>query len=127
MKKLALLAAFAFVAGVAVADEKPAATKAPASAEKAATHDAHAAAAKAKTHVVDAEVVSVDATAKTLTLKADPENKTVPVEGKAAASLKTVKPGHYSLTCRDDEAGNHVAVVGIKHAAAAKTPTAQKK
>jgi hypothetical protein len=127
MKKLALLAAFTFAAGVAVADEKPAAPKAPAAADKAAGHDHAAHAAKLKTHDVEAEVVSVDAEKKTLTLKGESENKTVPVEGKAVAALKTVKTGSkYTLTCKDDEAGNHVAVVAIR-GADSKTPTAEKK
>ena len=109
MKKLALLFALVFVAGVAVADEKPAA--------KTPTGD-KAAAAPAKTHEVEAEIVAVDATKNTLTLKGETENKTVPVEGKAVASLKDLKPGaKVTLTCKDDDKGAHQAVVGIKPAA----------
>jgi len=108
MKKFASLLAVVFAAGVAYAQapaEKPAATKAPAKEAKAA----------AKTHDVQAEVVSVDVEKKTLTLKGDIENKTVPVEGKAIAKLKTIKSGDkYTLTCRDNEAGEHQAVTAIK-------------
>jgi hypothetical protein len=107
MKKFALLLAVLFAAGVAVAQDMPKdSTKAPKAAVKAAP---------AKTHDVDAEVVSVDATAKTITIKADPDNKTVPVEGKAITQLKDVKPGEkVTLSCRDNEAGEHQAVVAIK-------------
>jgi hypothetical protein len=109
MKKLALLFAVVFAAGVAVADEKPAASS---QTEKAAA---------VKTHEVEAEVVAVDTAKNTLTLKGEAENKTVPVEGKAVAALKDVKPGSkVTLTCKDDEKGAHKAVVGIKTAPAAK-------
>ena len=113
MKKLALLFAAVFVvAGVAVADEKPAA---PAAASQKTV-------AAAKTHEVEAEIVSVDAAKHTLTLKGDTENKTVPVEGsKAIAALKDVKPGSkVTLVCKDNEKGEHKAVVGIKTAPVAK-------
>ena len=108
MKKFALLLALVFAAGVAVAQETPKDT--PQAHPKAA-----AKAATAKTHDVEAEVVSVDATAKTITIKADPDNKTVPVEGKAITQLKEVKPGEkVTLSCRDNEAGEHQAVMAIK-------------
>ncbi|MET0553431.1 MAG: hypothetical protein ABW221_10375 [Vicinamibacteria bacterium] len=114
MKKLALLFSFALVAGVAGAqDAKPAAQPA-----KAAVADK---AAPAKTHDVQAEVVSFDAAKSTLTIKADTEtkgvmtDKTVPVEGKAIAALKNVKPGaKVTLVCKDDSAGMHQAVVDVK-------------
>lgn len=114
MKKLALLVAavFVFVAGAAVADDKPAAPNAASQSEKAVA---------AKTHEVEAEIVAVDAVKHTLTLKGETENKTVPVEGKAIASLKDVKPGSkVTLTCKDDEKGAHKAVVGIKTTPAVK-------
>jgi hypothetical protein len=112
MKKLALLFAVVFAAGVAMADEKPAAP-AGASHEKKATM-------AAKTHEVEAEIVAVDAAKHTLTLKGETENKTVPVQGKAIASLKDVKPGSkVTLTCKDNEKGEHQAVVAIKTAPAA--------
>lgn len=128
MKKAALLLSFVFVAGVAVAHETPKASdaKAPAAAaESKATASTHAAKAAVKTHKVEAEVVSTDAAAKTITLKSETgENKTAPVEGKAIAELKTVKAGEkYMITCRDNEAGEHQAVVAIAKAPAAKKST----
>src|SRR5688572_20301382 len=103
MKKLALLLSFAFVAGVAGAQE----TK-PANPEKVAAMAAE------KTHEVKAEVVSFDAMKSTLTIKGDKENKTVPVEGKALAALKDVKTGtKLTLVCKDDATGTHQSVVDV--------------
>jgi hypothetical protein len=100
MKKLALLFCAVFVvASVASASQ--------------ATAPAKPAAAAVKTHVVEAEVVSADATAKTLTIKGDP-NKTVPVDATAASHLKTLKAGEkVKLTCRDNEMGEHQAITHI--------------
>ena len=103
MKKLALLVSFLFVAAVAVA----------AVPQKAAQK------AAGKTHEMSAEVVSADANAKTLTVKgeAGAANKTVPCEGKAVSSLKTLKAGEkVTLVCRDNEKGEHQAITGIKPA-----------
>ena len=73
-------------------------------------------AGEGKTHEVEAEVVSTDASAKTLTIKGDP-NKTVPVEAAAATQLSNVKAGDkVKLTCRDNEEGEHQAVVKIEKA-----------
>jgi hypothetical protein len=131
MKKLAMLLSLVFVAGVAVAEEakKPEAGAAPAAATADAAKPADAAnptdakaakAAKAaeklagKTHEVAAEVVSVDADKNTLTIKGESGDKTVPVDTKAAASLKDVKAGDkVTLTCWDDAAGAHQKVVAI--------------
>ena len=104
MKKLALLlCGLLVVAGVASAASQataPAKAKAPA--------------ATAKTHVVEAEVVSADATAKTLTIKGETGDKTVPVEGAAATHLKSLKAGEkVKLTCRDNEKGEHQAITHI--------------
>lgn len=129
MKKFALLLSFVFAAGVAVAHETTAA-KAPAKAEAKATTATHTHAAKAstKTHKVEAEVVSTDLAAKTITIKADPENKTAPVEGKAVAALKNVKPGEmWTLTCRDNEKGEHQAVIAMTKAPAVKKTAAKTK
>ena len=103
MKKLTLLVCALFVvAGVASASQAPA----PAKADKPM-------AAAVKTHVVEAEVVSADATAKTLTIKAEP-NKTVAVEGTALAQLKDLKMGEkVKLTCRDNDKGEHEAISHI--------------
>ena len=100
MKKLALLFSVLLVAGVASAQ-----TTAPAKDKSTAP--------AVKTHVVEAEVVSADATAKTLTIKGDP-NKTVAVDASAVGSLKTLKAGEkVKLTCRDDAKGEHEAITHI--------------
>ena len=117
MKKFALLVSFVFAAGVAFAQDAPSSeTKTPAAAmtDKADKADK-------MSHDVEAEVVAVDATAKTITIKAEPANKTVPVEGKATAQLTNVKPGDkVLLSCRDNAQGEHQAVVAIKPASEAK-------
>ena len=131
MKKLAMLLSLVFVAGVAVAEEAtkpeagaaPAATTADAATPAETAKPAEAKAAKAaksaeklagKTHEVAAEVVSVDAVKSTLTIKGESGDKTVPVDTKAAASLKDVKAGDkVNLTCWDDAAGVHQKVVAI--------------
>ena len=109
MKKLAtLLCAVAVVAlaGAVQADDA-----------KKADAPKPAAAAAVKTHVVDAEVVSADATAKTITIKGEP-NKTVAVDAAAVANLKDLKAGDkVKLTCRDNEKGEHQAVAQIDKAA----------
>jgi hypothetical protein len=67
-----------------------------------------------KTHVVEAEVVSADATAKTLTIKGETENKVLKVDAEAAAHLKMLKAGEkVKLTCRDNEKGEHEAITKI--------------
>jgi hypothetical protein len=100
MKKFALLLAFVFAAGLVVAGEH-------------------------KTHEVSAEIVSVDPVAKTVTIKGDQGNKTVPVEEKAVAQVKDLKAGQkVTLICKDDEKGAHQAVAGVKVEAA--KPTEQK-
>jgi Cu/Ag efflux protein CusF len=107
MKKFALLLSLVFLtAGVANA----------ADAKKTASHKAHTKAAEkaGKTHNVEAEVVSTDVDKKTITIKGDTENKTVPVDEKAVASLKDLKPGDkVTLTCWDNAAGEHVKVVAV--------------
>ena len=105
MKKLTLLLSVLLVAGVASAKQ----TTAPAKSKSTAP----AAAPAMKTHVLEAEVVSADATAKTLTIKGDP-NKTVAVDAAAVGSLKSLKAGEkVKLTCRDDAAGDHQAITHI--------------
>ena len=122
MKKLALMFALVGVAGFAAAqDTKPAApaqeTKAPAKATKAEAVKTETAAAS-KTHEVEAEIVSYDAAAKTLTIKGTPDNKTVPVEAKAVASVKDLKAGaKVTLLCHDNEKGEHMGVAGVKKTA----------
>ena len=125
MKKFALLLSFVFVTGVAVAEEakKPEAAKTP---EKAAAAKVEAKSEtakpmveKGKTHLVTAEVVSVDAEKNTITIKGEKENKTAPVDAKAAAALKTVKAGDtVTLTCWDNAKGEHEKVIAIAPAKA---------
>jgi Cu/Ag efflux protein CusF len=101
MKSVALFVSLLFTAGLALAQSAKAAP----------------AQAKEKTHQVTAEVVSADAAAKTLTIKGEKGNQTMPCEGAAVASLKTVKAGEkVELTCRDNEKGEHQAVTAIKPA-----------
>jgi len=123
MKKFLLPLALVLVAGVAVAqaaDTKPAA--------KASTKTSAPAKATTKTHVVEGEVVSADATAKTLTVKVAGEDKTVPVHGKATARLASLKAGEkVSLTCVDNAAGEHQYVSAIKVQKAAASTAAPAK
>lgn len=116
MKKFALMFALVGVAAISAAqDTKPVA---PAKAEKVQAPAAKTEAAlTTKTHEVEAEIVSFDATAKTVTIKGSPDNKTVPVDAKAVASVKELKAGDkVTLLCRDDEKGAHQAVAGVKNA-----------
>jgi FtsP/CotA-like multicopper oxidase with cupredoxin domain len=106
MKKLATL--LCAVALVAVANLSAQADEA-----KPAAAPAKQATAAEKTHTVEAEVVSADAAAKTLTIKGEP-NKTVAVDATAVGSLKDLKAGDkVKLTCRDNEKGEHQAVTKI--------------
>ena len=103
MKKLALLLSLVVVAGVSAEEPKKEVAKA---GEKAVT---------VKTHEVQAEVVSVAPDGKTLTIKGETGDKTVPVDEKAAMAVKALKPGDKTtLICRDTEKGEHQAVTGIK-------------
>jgi translation initiation factor IF-1 len=69
-----------------------------------------------KTHTVSAEVVSVDTAKNTMTIKAsDGMEKTATVEGSAVSQLKNLKSGDkVTLTCRDDDKGEHKAVTAIQ-------------
>jgi hypothetical protein len=113
MKKIALLLTGAMiVAGAALAAETKSATKP----------------ATAKTHVVEAEVVSADAAASTLTIKGTPDNKTVKVDAAAAAQLKALKAGEkVKLTCKDNDKGEHEAITHITVEKAATTKAPAKK
>lgn len=104
MKKLALLLSLVFVAGVAAQEAKKA--EPAQAADKAVT---------VKTHEVQAEIVSVASDGKTLTIKGEKENKTVPVDEKAVAAVKALKAGDKAtLICRDTDKGEHEAVTGVK-------------
>ncbi len=116
MKKFALLLSALLVAGAAYASQ---ATTAPAKMKEPAKSTAM------KTHTIEAEVVSADATAKTLTIKTDKGDQTVPVEGAAVSELKSVKAGEkVKLTCRDNAQGEHQAITKI-HAEKEKSSTAK--
>ncbi|HZI94660.1 MAG TPA: hypothetical protein VFE84_10485 [Patescibacteria group bacterium] len=73
-------------------------------------------AADKKTHEMTVTVVSVDMTAKTITVKDDKgADKTAPVLAEALDSLKTIKAGDkVVLTCLDNEKGEHQGVAAIK-------------
>jgi uncharacterized lipoprotein YajG len=104
MKKLAILCSILLVAAVASAQATTQQTE-PAKPAKPAVM---------KTHVVEAEVVSADATAKTLTIKGEKENKVLKVDTVAVAHLKDLKAGEkVKLTCRDNEKGEHEAITKI--------------
>ena len=111
MKKMALLLPVVFVAAVAGAQTS-----------KPGTHPTKPAKEHAMTtHEVTAEIVAADLTHEKLTVRMGTSEKTVPVEGKAIASLKSVKPGEtVTLTCRDNEAGEHTAITAIVPASAPK-------
>jgi Cu/Ag efflux protein CusF len=100
MKKLALLLSLAFVA--------------PAFAAQAPHKAHHAKAVTAKTHPVAVEVVSVDPDGKTLTVKGEKEDMTMPVDPAGQAAVKDLKAGDKTtVICRDDAKGNHVAIAGV--------------
>ena len=72
--------------------------------------------AMGKTHDLTVEVVSADAKAKTLTIKDENgQPKSVPVMGKAIASLATLKAGDkITVTCQDNDKGEHQGITAIK-------------
>ena len=121
MKNMALLLSALLIAGVASAAQTTTAAK-PATAKPAATKSA-----AVKTHDVEAEVVSADTKASTLTIKGEKENATLKVDASAASQLKAVKAGEkVTLTCRDNDKGEHQAVTHIA-ALKAKTTASVKK
>ena len=69
-----------------------------------------------KTHEEKAEVVSIDETAKTITLKDDKgENHTAPLLGKALDEAKHLKAGDkVKATCQDNDKGEHEGVTALK-------------
>jgi hypothetical protein len=71
-----------------------------------------------KQHEVTVTVVSMDATAKTITFKDDKGmDKTAPVLEGAVASLKSLKPGDkVVLVCEDNDKGEHQGISAIKPA-----------
>lgn len=75
-----------------------------------------AAYAAGKTHDMKAEIVSIDAKAKTITIKDEKgESHTAPLMGAAIGEAKNFKAGDkVTCTCQDNEAGEHQGVTGIK-------------
>lgn len=127
MKHLFLLLAIVSLVGVPAlraAGGRQSSQRTPSSAP--ATQTAKPAPAKAqrpavgKTHVVNvnAEFVSYDAKAKTITIKDEKgQMSTARVEGKATgevAQLHLKNGDHVMLTCRDNAKGEHQTVTGIK-------------
>src|SRR3989442_2973747 len=77
------------------------------------------AAATGKTHDVKGTVVSVNVEGKTITFKDDSgASITAAVLDAAAGSLKNVRAGEYvTLTCQDNEKGEHEGISRIQSAA----------
>jgi Cu/Ag efflux protein CusF len=75
---------------------------------------------KGKTHDLTAEIVAVDLEGKTITIKDETgEELTVPVMEEAVADLGEVKKGDkVTVTCMDDENGQHTGITKIKPAEA---------
>jgi hypothetical protein len=122
MKKFALLLSALLVAGAAFA-----ATQATNKAKSQTTKPSSHAMSTVKTHTIEAEVVSANEMEKTLTIKTDKGDQTVPVEGVAVSELKSVKAGEkVKLTCRDNEQGEHQAITKI-HAEKSSTAATKKK
>jgi hypothetical protein len=122
MKKFGLLMSFVFVGGLVMAQG---------SSKPADVPKAQAPAVKA--HDVTAEFVSADSVKKTITIKTeDGQQKTIPVEGKADLTVYQItkvtkgriKAGDkISVTCRDNEKGEHQAITAIVVALAAPAKT----
>src|SRR5262245_56822314 len=70
----------------------------------------------AKRHDVQGEIVSINLEGKTLTFKnAEGKDVTAPILPEALESVKAVKKGDkVTLTCADDDAGNHKGVSAVK-------------
>lgn len=126
MKKLFLSVALMLAVGTLAMAQATKAPEAAKPAEKAA--EAKPAAKPAmKTHKVEAEVVSADVEKKTITFKFEGAEKTAPVGPLAMYRLKKVKAGDkVTLTCRDDEKGEHQMITFIKVAGAEAAPAEKK-
>ncbi|HZE88533.1 MAG TPA: hypothetical protein VE404_03245 [Verrucomicrobiae bacterium] len=73
---------------------------------------------KGKTHEMTATVVAYDQASKTITFKDDQgQEHKAPVSGAALLVARSVKAGEkVSMSCHDNEKGEHMAIVGIKPA-----------
>jgi hypothetical protein len=118
MKKLTLLLSLALVAGLVYAQAPPPPPQPPQDQQPMAQQPQDQPAGKTEmTKQVEAEIIAVDTTKKTLTIKraGEPDNQTVNVEGKAVAALKDVRTGQkYTLVCKNDTSGGVKSVVDIK-------------
>jgi len=78
--------------------------------------------AKKNEHEMNVSFVSCDAKAMTMTFKMDDgQSKTAPMMEKVAKSCPTMKAGTMvTLTCKDNDKGEHEAVSDMKTAMAAK-------
>lgn len=69
---------------------------------------------KGKTHDVMTVVVAVDMEGKTITVKGDDGDMTMPVMEEAASALGNLKQGDkVTLTCTDDAEGHHKGITKI--------------
>ena len=75
---------------------------------------------KGKTHDITTEVIAVDVEGKTITIKGEADEEiTVPVMEEAVAGLGEIKKGDkVTVTCMDDENGQHTGIAKIKPAEA---------
>jgi len=74
-----------------------------------------AAFAAGKSHDMKVEIVSIDAKAKTITVKGEKGENTVPLLGNAVTEAKNFKAGDkVTVSCQDDEKGAHQGVKSIK-------------
>lgn len=111
MKKIVLALAVA-VAVAAAANAQTAATKAPAAKPAAQTKSAAAKPAHEKAAPMKAEVVSTDATAKTITVKdASGSNVTLTATGSAVAELSKVKAGDMVMVTKSENNVTKIAKV----------------
>jgi Cu/Ag efflux protein CusF len=115
MKRLSLLLALLLAAGVATA--------------QAAGTTHHKSSGKLHAVKAEGEVVSVDATAKTATVKVNGEEMTHPVKGtKAVAELSKLKAGDkVNLTVMANAAGEHQYISSIRPAMGSTSTAAEKK
>ena len=99
IRSIAVVLAVALVAGVAFA----AGSQVPAN-------------AAGKTHDMIVQIVAVDARGQRITIKDDKgEKKTVAVLGNAVGKLTMTRTGGmFTLTCQDNEKGEHQGIIAIK-------------
>lgn len=118
MKKLTLALAVSLAMPALAMAQAPEAAKPAEKATEAKPADKPAEtkpAPKLKSHKLEAEVVSADVEKKTLTFKVEGAEKTAPVGPLAAYRLKKVKAGDkVTLTCKDDEKGEHQEIAIIR-------------